>query len=155
MTLIKEEIKGKLKDKIKDWYEHNPKRVYIKIEPQDIKELASLFFKDLHFRFVTASGQDRPEGLEILYHFSLDKTGLIVSLRVILENKEHPEIDSIATLFPAAEWIEREMWEMLGIKFSGHPNLTRLLLAEEWPQGEFPLRHDHDHEHQVDHDHKH
>jgi len=141
MILTTEQIKERLRGKIKDWYEHSPKRIYILIDPADIRDVASLLFKNLYFRFVTASGQDTPEGLEILYHFSLDKTDLIVSLRVILKNKEHPEIDSIAKLFPAAEWIEREIWEMLGIKFIGHPNLTRLLLAEDWPDGKYPLRH--------------
>ena len=41
---------------------------------------------------------------------------------------------------PQAEWIEREIWEMLGINFKGHPNLKRLLLAEDWPEDKYPLR---------------
>jgi len=142
--LIRDEIKEKLADKIIDWYEHSPRRVYISIKPSDLKETVQVLFKEFNLRFVTASGCDTPKGLEILYHFSFDKTGEIISIRVLIENKKKPEIDSLATLFPAAEWIEREMWEMLGINFLGHPNLKRLLLSEEWPEGKYPLRHEHE-----------
>ena len=88
-----------------------------------------------------ATAQDTPQGLEILYHFSFDQTGQVISVRVLITDKKNPQIDSIAVLFKGAEWIEQEMWELLGINFIGHPNLKRLLLAEEWPEGKFPLRH--------------
>lgn len=151
--MITEQLKIRLKGQIQDWYEHNPKRFYISIAPGDIKSIAEYLFKELGFRFATASGQDTPSGIEILYHFSFDKEGTIVSLRVLLKDKNNLQIDSLATLFPAAEWIEREMWEMLGINFAGHPNLTRLLLAEEWPEVKYPLRHEHSEEEGHDHVH--
>lgn len=141
---IKGQIKERLTDRIINWYEHSPRRIYISIKPQDLKEVATFLFKDLGLRFSIASGQDTPQGLEILYHFSFDKMGEIYSLRVLIEDKKHPEIDSLATLFPAAEWIEREMWELLGINFIGHPNLKHLLLIDEWPEGKYPLRHEHE-----------
>lgn len=137
---IVDAIKDKLVGKIIDWHEHCAKRIYFSIKPQDIKEIATFLFKDLGLRFAIATGQDTPQGLEILYHFSFDKTGQIVSARVLIEDKKKPQIDSIAPLFKGAEWIEREMWELLGINFIGHPNLKRLLLADEWPEGKYPLR---------------
>jgi len=139
---IREEIKERLPDTILEWYEHSPRRVYISIKPQDLRRVAHFLFKDLGLRFTIASGQDTPKGIEILYHFSYDKAGEIFSLRVLIENKKNPEIDSLTPVFPAAEWIEREMWELLGINFIGHPNLKRLLLSDEWPQGKYPLRHE-------------
>lgn len=138
---IQESIKEKLGSKIINWYQHSAKRIYISVKPTEIKEVAGILFNDLNLRFATASGQDTPKGMEILYHFSFDQTGEIISLRVLIEDKKKPEIDSLAPLFPGAEWIEREMWEMLGINFIGHPNLKRLLLADEWPEGKYPLRH--------------
>jgi len=138
---ILEKIKDKLDSKIIDWHEHSEKRMYFSVKPQDIKEVAGLLFNDLSLRFIIASGQDTPKGIEILYHFSFDKTGQIFSARVLIEDKNNPSIESIAPLFKGAEWIEREMWELLGINFIGHPNLKRLLLAEEWPEGKYPLRH--------------
>jgi Ni,Fe-hydrogenase III component G len=137
---IADKIKEKLANQIVNWYQHSPRRFYISINPADIREVAKIIFKDLGLRFSIASAQDKPEGLEILYHFSFDQTGEIFSLRVLVSDKQKPEIDSLASLFPAAEWIEREMWELLGINFIGHPNLKRLLLSEDWPEGKFPLR---------------
>jgi len=137
---IQEQIKERLSGKISDWYEHNPKRIYFSVDKKEIREVAKILFKDLGLRYVIASGTDTPRGLEILYHFSFDQTGLIISVRVLIEDKEKPEIDSLAIISPAFEWIEREIWEMLGINFVGHPNLKRLLLAEDWPEGKYPLR---------------
>jgi len=139
--LIQDEIKNRLGDKIINWHEHSSRRIYISIKPQDLKETVQLLFRELKLRFATASGQDTPEGLEILYHFSFDSTGEMISLRVLLEDKKKPEIESLAPMFVGAEWIEREMWELLGINFKGHPNLKHLLLVDEWPEGKFPLRH--------------
>ena len=137
---IAAEVKERLGGKAISWYEHSPRRIYISIGPQDLRDAAKVLFKDLCLRFAIATGQDTPKGLEILYHFSFDKSGEIFSLRVLLEDKKNPRIDSLTSLFPAAEWIEREMWELLGINFTGHPNLKRLLLSDEWPQGKYPLR---------------
>lgn len=140
MSII-EQVRENLSGRIVDWQVHSPRRIYILIKPSDLKEAADILFRQLKLRFATASAEDKPKAIEILYHFSFDKTGEIFSLRVALENKEHPEIDSISPAIKGAEWIEREMWEMLGINFLGHPNLKRLLLAEEWPEGDYPLRH--------------
>ncbi len=137
---MKEKIKEKLSAEIIDWRENSPKRIYFTVHKKGIVKTVSYLFKELGLRFATASGTDMPSGLEILYHFSFDKTGEIYSVRVLLEDKNNPEIDSITPLFPGAEWIEREMWEMLGINFKGHPNLKKLLLAEDWPEGDYPLR---------------
>ncbi|MDP2941305.1 MAG: NADH-quinone oxidoreductase subunit C [Candidatus Omnitrophota bacterium] len=137
---MKDTIREKLGDKIVAWEEKSPRRIYFTVAKEDILATARLLFKELGLRFSTASAQDTPEALEILYHFSHDKTGEFYSVRVMISDKRHPEIDSLAPLFPGAEWIEREIWEMLGIKFKGHPNLKRLLLAEDWPEGNYPLR---------------
>ncbi len=137
---IKDRIKEKLADKIILWEEKSPRRIYFTVKKEDIFEAVEFLFKELGLRFSTASGTDTPANFEILYHFSYDPTGQFFSVRVLIDDKIHPEIDAITPIFPAAEWIEREMWEMLGINFKGHPNLKRLLLADDWPQGEYPLR---------------
>ncbi len=51
------------------------------------------------------------------------------------------EIESVASLWPAADWMEREAWDLYGIRFAGHPDLRRILLYEEF-EGH-PLRKDH------------
>lgn len=139
---MRDKIKERLGEKIIEWKEDSSKRIYFTIDKKDIFKTAEFLFKELGLRFSTASGIDSPSGFEILYHFSFDKAGQFYSVRVLLEDKKHPQIDSIAPVFAGAEWIEREMWEMLGINFVGHPNLKRLLLSEDWPQGQYPLRQD-------------
>jgi NADH-quinone oxidoreductase subunit C len=89
----------------------------------------------------TASAVDGPRQIEILYHWALDSVGLIISVRTRIDRNQ-PEIASITDICPAAHWIEREMWELMGISFQGHPDLRHLLLTDDWPKGKFPLRRD-------------
>lgn len=137
-------IKERFADKLIKLEERSPSRIYFDFKPQDIPEVARFLFKDLECRFITATGIDTPEGIEILYHYSFDESGQVISVRTLTADKKHPEIESITPIIRGAEWIEREMWELLGVNFKGHPNLKHLLLIDEWPEGEFPLRHDHD-----------
>lgn len=137
---VVDRIKEKFTDKIEKIYIHNERRAYIDLkDKRDIREVANFMFQRLKLRFNTASALDVRKHMEILYHFSFDDKGQIISIRVKID-KENLEIDSITPLFKAAEWIEREIWEMLGVNFIGHPNLKRLLLSEDWPEGEYPLR---------------
>jgi NADH-quinone oxidoreductase subunit C len=63
-------------------------------------------------------------------------------LRIKVHVGEKEQISTVAGVWSTANWLEREVWDMFGIVFSGHPNLTRILLPDEW-QG-FPLRKDYD-----------
>lgn len=138
-------IREKFLDKMLRIEEKSARRVYIDLRPEDITKIVNFIFKDLGCRFATATGIDTPSGIEILYHFSCDPQGKVITLRTIIQDKKNPAIDSITPIIIGAEWIEREMWELLGINFIGHPNLKHLLLIDEWPEGEYPLRHDHKH----------
>ncbi|MFA4647356.1 NADH-quinone oxidoreductase subunit C [Pyrococcus kukulkanii] len=57
---------------------------------------------------------------------------------------ENPEFPSVASKVPAALWAEREVHDLLGLKPKGHPDLRRLILPEDWPEGVYPLRKDMD-----------
>jgi NADH-quinone oxidoreductase subunit C len=61
-----------------------------------------------------------------------------IRLQAWLDDDE--EIDSVVPLWPAADWFEREAWDMFGFRFEGHENLVRILMPEDW-EG-FPLRKD-------------
>ena len=134
-------IKTKFKDSIRDFLDKSKKRVYVEVDPKDIKEVAKYLFDDLAARFNIASGIDTRFNIEILYHFTIERLNLLISFRVKLD-RDKPKIDSIAPIIKGAEWIEREMHELIGIDFIGHPNLKRLLLPDEWPEGVYPLRTD-------------
>lgn len=134
-----QKLKENFADKIVNWKDRSAKRIYVDVRPDDIPEMVKFLFKDLKARFITASGVDMPKAIEIIYHFSFDEGGLVLSLRTIVAKPE-PEIESITPIIKGAEWIEREIWEFLGVNFKNHPNLKRLLMAEDWPEGVYPLR---------------
>jgi Ni,Fe-hydrogenase III component G len=136
-------LKSKFKEDIIDIFEKSPMRIYIEIKPEAIVTIGNYIFKDLRARFNIASGMDLRSHFEILYHFTIEEINLLISLRVKL-SKDKPEIDSLAPSFEAANWIEREMSELLGINFKGHPDMRRLLLSDEWPEGLYPLRADYE-----------
>jgi NADH:ubiquinone oxidoreductase subunit C len=116
-------------------------RLYITVDPADIRAIATFLYRNGDARFIIATGTDLPEGIEILYHFADDRDGSVYSLRVLLADKQAPTIDSLSSLLRGAHWIEREIHELLGVTFTGHPNLKHLLLADDWPAGSYPLRH--------------
>jgi len=143
--MSREEILNDLREKFKtdiiEILDKSYKRIYIEIKPQSISKVAQYIFKDLKARFNTASGVDHRNYMEILYHFTLEDINLLISLRVKLI-KPKLEIDSLATVFEGINWIEREIHEILGINFKGHPDLRRLLLPDDWPDGVYPLKRD-------------
>jgi NADH-quinone oxidoreductase subunit C len=118
------------------------RRLYLRTSPQALREVAQHLFQK-EGRLATASGVDKPESneIELLYHISFDRAGMMVSLRTALPRAE-PRAPSIAALLPAAEFIEREIRELLGVEFIGHPRPERLLKAEEIPDDVYPLRKD-------------
>ncbi len=134
-------ISQRFKEDIIELNDKSSKRVYLEIKPAALTKIASYTFKDLGARFSIASGLDARSHMEILYHFTFDAMNFVLSLRIKLD-KSKLEIASLAPIFKAANWIEREIYEMLGIKFKGHPDLKRLLLPDDWPEGVYPLRRD-------------
>jgi NADH:ubiquinone oxidoreductase subunit C len=87
---------------------------------------------------LTAS--DRKDGLNMIYHLTSTEYHHTVVLRVILADKENPMIATVSDLWSAAEYLEREVFDLFGIKFENHPDLRRLFLDDEWVG--YPLRKD-------------
>jgi len=147
MTAMLEVIREGLKDNVANWEERRGRRVYCDVSRNKIAEVARALVETYRLRFITASGTDTRFAVEILYHFSVDEEGAVLSLRVALAKNaavsspnDQLEVDSLAPFLKAAEWIEREMREMLGVNFRGHPDPQRLLLSDDWPAGSYPLR---------------
>ena len=115
-------------------------RVFLPCEATNVYEVCRFLFEDLGLRFVISTGLDAEDCFEVLHHFSDDESGGIITVKAFVRDREAPELDSITPLIPGAEWIEREMHDLLGIKFRNHPNLRRLILSDDWPEGVYPLR---------------
>lgn len=135
-------ITGKFGGKILKAERRSSKRAYIDIDARAVKEVVRYIFKDLAFRFNTASGVDDFDALEILYHFSHDPSNILVSVRAVIKDKRDPHIDTITDITRSAWWIERELHELFGIEFNGNSDLRPLLLPDDWPKGVYPLRKD-------------
>jgi NADH:ubiquinone oxidoreductase subunit C len=144
--MIKDEVKNQLAPMLKKWEIKNPKRIYLEIDKNDLKEVARKLYKDFNMRLSTITGIDNEKNFELIFHFGLDKTGELFNVRVFIADKTNPEIDSLVDLFKSSDWVEREIHELLGIKFKGHPNLKHLLLDDDWPKDSYPLRKDYKNE---------
>ncbi len=139
--LFIEEMNNRFGDYILNTTEHNKLRITISIKPEIVIDLTRFLHGEKKFRFIIASGLHSKQGFEILYHYSNDTSGHVINLHVILPH-ENPEIESLTGVFSAAGWIEREIHELLGIQFKGHPNLVPLLSEDNWPEGTYPYRKD-------------
>ena len=141
--MLQEELKNRLsevKDKLTDTVQTADNRIYLSCEAKNAYSLNRFLFEDLALRFVIATGIDSDDCFEILYHYSNDESGCVVTVKAFIRNREKPSIESITPFVPGAEWIEREIHDLLGINFENHPNLRRLILADNWPEGVYPLR---------------
>jgi Ni,Fe-hydrogenase III component G len=118
------------------------RREFIDIAPEMVVEASRLMLEEAGARLQIATGIDTPAGIEVMYHWALDTEDCLVTIRVMVDSVA-PVLDSIAVMCPAAEWIEREIWELLGVEFRGHPDMRHLLLDDGWPEGDFPLRRKH------------
>lgn len=83
---------------------------------------------------------DRIPNLEVVYHLTSTTYHHDLVLKVVLEDRENPEVPSVYPLWKAADLYENEIYDMFGIRFSNHPDLRRIMLGDEWPG--FPLRKD-------------
>jgi NADH-quinone oxidoreductase subunit C len=88
------------------------------------------------------AGVDTGTEMQVVYHLWSATTS--DWLRVIAEglSRDDPRVPSVTFLWPGAEWMERETYDMFGIRFDNHPDLTRILMPEEWIG--HPLRKDDD-----------
>ena len=115
------------------------KRYVIDIRADSLINMARHMYHDLNLRFIIASAFHSKQGFEIMYHFSDDASGSIINLHVVLP-EEKPEIESLANMFSGANWIEREMAEILGITFRNHPEPEKLISDGNWAEGVYPYR---------------
>jgi len=103
---------------------------------QFLRADASLSFNFLSF----VTSVDWKTHFEVVYYLvsTLHKHKLVLKVKV--EDRANPEVPTVSTIWPTADWQEREIFDLMGIRFAGHYNLRRILLPEDW-EG-YPLRKD-------------
>lgn len=115
------------------------------IDRQALAEIVDFLKKDPRLQFdmlidITAVDYlGNTPRFAVVYHFLSMAFVRRLRLKVFVEESD-PIVDSLTPWWGAANWLEREVWDMFGIKFRGHPDLKRILMYEEF-QGH-PLRKD-------------
>jgi NADH-quinone oxidoreductase subunit C len=159
LAVLEQQFGGKLKDKKAEALDP-----YAAVEPGDLLEVCRFLKEDPRLRFDflhCISGVDYLEPdpkkapkagfephVEVVYHLQSfahrHRFVVKVSLPRWKDNKpgELPEVPSLTPLWQSADWHEREVYDLAGVYFRGHPNLTRILLAEDWSG--HPLRKDYE-----------
>lgn len=117
---------------------------FIRVTPTAWRDVARVLREDPEFAFdalMCLSGVDYPKDneLEVVYHLYSFRHRHRIAIKIRV-SRENPEVPSVADIWRTAEWHEREAYDMFGIRFTGHPDLRRILLPEDW-EG-YPLRKD-------------
>jgi NADH-quinone oxidoreductase subunit C len=77
---------------------------------------------------------------EVVYELYSMANGLHLRLKTLLPDEDNPSAPTVSHIWPTADWHEREVYDMMGIRFAGHPDLRRILMWDGYPF--FPLRKD-------------
>ena len=113
------------------------------VEPASIRSVAG-FLKDdpdLDFSFLTSiSAVDYVEHFELVYHLLSMRRNRSGIVKARVPGRGEPVVPSIVDVWRGADLQEREIWDLMGIRFDGHPNMKRVLLWEDFPG--HPLRKD-------------
>nr|WP_205831613.1 NADH-quinone oxidoreductase subunit C [Bacillus sp. RO2] len=113
-------------------------------KPENYFKVASFlrYNEQLTFEYLSEMhGTDFESHMEIYNHLYSYKNKQSVALKVKID-RENPVIPSIQPIWEGANWPERETYDLLGIQFTGHPNLTRIMMPDDWVG--YPLRKDYE-----------
>lgn len=143
--LTPEAIRTRLKetygDRIENFEQPRGTRLFVDVARAGIRDVANEVVK-MGGRYLVSVGADniaRDGTLRLIHTFGLDRDDLYLGLRTSAP-ADDPVFDSITPDIPNAGWSERECMDLLGMKFAGHPKPKRLVLADDWPEGIYPLR---------------
>ena len=122
-----------------------PNEVYVHAEMELVPGFCAQLYRKWQARLVSLIGDDaRAEAgaFHLYYVFALDACHGFILLRVPV-SADQPQFTSLTSALPAANWQEREIQDLFGIKLEGHPNPRRCALHDDWPEV-YPLRKDFD-----------
>ena len=113
------------------------------IPANDLREIAKFCYSQLSFDYLlditSIDNFGEEPRFEIVYHLYSMPHRAHVRLKLTL-SEEVGAVDTVSDIWPTANWHEREVYDMMGIKFNGHPDLRRILMWDGYPY--FPLRKD-------------
>jgi formate hydrogenlyase subunit 5 len=116
----------------------------IECRPEELREICEWLMRELQFTFATLVVEEQP-AWSLTYVFYKDSNSLWVYVELRLDAGAGA-VPSISGLVhgPSADWHEREIEDLFGLSFEGHPRLGEFVLHEDWPEGTNPMRRDFD-----------
>ncbi len=138
-------IKSFIEQKLHVSLEANEKLTQLTVPANELVSICDLLWRDPQTYFdslscVTAIDLGPEVGqMEVIYTLYSIPFHLTLHLKVLID-RDKPEVPSLSGIWKTADWHEREAFDLLGVQFVGHPNLSRILLPADW-QGH-PLRKD-------------
>ncbi len=132
---IHDRVKAKFGEAVLEFKDAPPSDPYIRIAPPDMKDVAAFLRSDPDLLFdylMCLSGADYNNGnLGVVYSlFSMQKRHK-VTLKVEVP-KTDPKVPSVESVWRSADWHGREAYDLVGIIFTGHPDLRRILCPYDW-----------------------
>ncbi len=110
----------------------------IEVPADQLLDIGRVLRDNLGFEMMTCvSGVDMVDHLESIYHFRSLRNNWLLQIRVKVP-LENPRVPSLVSIYPSANWLERETYDLFGIIFEGHPDLRRILLDDDFFG--YPLR---------------
>lgn len=143
-----DEIYLKLKEKFGESIQELEDKVFqksVKVDPSRITQVVQWIKDELHFETLgDLCAVDYPSvpAFAVVYHLQSYQHKAVLCLKCYLPRQEGAELPSLTPVFKAANWLEREAFDMMGIRFTGHPELRRILCPEDWVG--HPLRKDYE-----------
>jgi NADH-quinone oxidoreductase subunit C len=114
---------------------------FVRVEADSILEISEYLKEKQHFVFLCdVFGNDRytsDERFEVVYNLMNLRTQTRVFIKVRVE-EENPTLESVSSIWKAAGWNEREVYDMFGVRFENHPDLRRIFMPEDFEY--FPMR---------------
>jgi len=137
---IMAQIKSDIGDKIADITIQAPRRIHLHVKPENLNMALAYIKEKWAFTLMsTISGVDLGEQFEFIYHMANLYTNINVR---IMTPRSDPKVPTTTGVIPGAILYERELQDMFGVVVEGIPDSRPLLLPDDWPQGEYPLRKD-------------
>jgi NADH-quinone oxidoreductase subunit C len=137
-------LQGAFGDALRDLTEAGTKDAFCKVAPERWHDVAARLRDDPALRFdfcqcVTAVDWPKQSQIQVVYHLYSYPLRHSFVVKADLP-RDNPVVPSVADLWPTAEWHEREQFDLLGVGFSGHPDLRRVMMPDDWKG--YPLRKD-------------